>query len=52
MRIARELGADLFVTKPTNVKLMNKTIEDIFKRDWAGKAGDGIPESMLLSHVQ
>ena len=52
MRIARELGADLFVTKPTNVKLMNKMIEDIFKRDWAGKAGERIPESMLLSHVQ
>jgi DNA-binding response OmpR family regulator len=50
--MSRELGADLFITKPTSLKLLNKMIEDIFKRDWAGKAKGRIPESMLLSHVQ
>ena len=52
MSIARELGTDLFITKPTNFKVLKRMIEDIFKRDWAGKAKGRIPESMLLSHVQ
>ena len=52
IRTARELGADLFVTKPTSLKLFTKMIEDIFKRDWAGKSGERIPESLLLSHFQ
>ena len=52
MRTARELGADLYITKPTTIKSFNKMIEEIFKRDWAGKTTESIPESLLLSHVQ
>jgi len=52
IRKSQELGADLYITKPSSVAQFNKIIEDIFKRDWAGKTTESIPESLLLSHVQ
>ena|SRR5206468_1978818 len=52
VRMSQELGADLYITKPTALKHFNKMIEDIFKRDWAGKGTEVVPASLLLSHVQ
>lgn len=52
MSMARGLGGDLFIAKPTNFKVLNRMIEDIFKRDWAGVAAAGMAESMLLFHTR
>jgi DNA-binding response OmpR family regulator len=52
IRILAELGADMYVTKPTNIKHYSKMIEDIFERDWSGKTIETIPEKFLYSHVQ
>ena len=52
LRMSQELGADMYVTKPNNIKHLNKMVEDIFERNWSGKANEEIPEKLLLSHVQ
>ena len=52
IRMSQELGADMYVTKPTNIQNYSRLIEGIFTRDWSGKAPERIPEKMLLSHVQ
>ena len=51
LRTSQELGADMYVTKPNNIKSLIKMVEDIFKRDWAGTASDKISEKFLISHV-
>jgi len=52
IRMSQQLGADMYVTKPHTIQNYNMIIEDIFKRDWSGKATERIPEKLLLSHFQ
>jgi len=52
LRMSQELGADLYVVKPNNLKHLSTMVDEILKRDWAGTANKRIPESFLLSHVQ
>ena len=52
IRTSEALGADMYVTKPTDMKHLNKMIEDIFERDWSGIANKNIPGKFLISHVQ
>jgi DNA-binding response OmpR family regulator len=46
---SQELGADMYFTKPNNIKHMNKMIEDIFKTDWNVKDKKRTPEEFLVS---
>ena len=52
MRMAQELGADMYVTKPNGIEHLSKMIKEVFEMDWTGKAKEGMPEKLLLSHVQ
>jgi len=52
LKISQELGADMYVVKPNNVEHLGKMIDEIFKRDWTGKAKERMPEKFLLTHVQ
>jgi len=52
IRKSQELGANMYVTKPTKLENYNKMIEDIFETDWSNKANEIIPEKFQLSHVQ
>jgi DNA-binding response OmpR family regulator len=49
---SQELGADMYITKPTSMKNFSKMIEDIFEKHWSGKANEKIPQKFLFSHVQ
>ena len=52
LKMSQELGADLYVIKPNNIKTLNKMVEEIFRRDWSSNTNERIPDKFLLSHVQ
>ena len=38
IKLSQELGADMFITKPSNINQLQKVISNIFETDWTAKA--------------
>jgi DNA-binding response OmpR family regulator len=52
LRSSHELGADGYVTKPTNIKNLNKMVQDIFEIDWASRRTERALEKMHITEEQ
>src|ERR1700730_4365315 len=52
IKLSQELGADMYVTKPNNVKHLNKMIENVFSTDWNDKASKRTSEKFLFDSTK
>ena len=48
VKLSQELGADMYLKKPNNIKNMNKMIEDVFSIDWRDKVKKAIPKEFMI----
>jgi len=48
VKLSQELGADMYLKKPTNIKNMNKMIADVFSIDWRYKVKKTTPKEFMI----
>lgn len=48
IKLSKELGADMYITKPSDLEGLNKIVDNIFKTDWTDKAVERFPGTILF----
>ncbi len=48
VKLSQELGADMYLKRPNNIRNMNKMIEDVFSINWRDKVKKPTPQDFMI----